>query len=319
MHQEDDFNAIINLNVRGSAFQITRDELMSLPESILLCLFPNGVFLDQHGMVITNLTEDAVVYVDFSPECFKYIIDSFSKASESMQNINNNNHNEINNDYPDLYYDDDYSNRPLDASILRTKPSIIVLREDLDFYCIPPTTGLSSQQMKRIKIAVARELVNHQQIFEGLGYKPGQNNSKQLGPAEQHLLDMLCNAGYSTSDTWGHRDIEPNKSVISSLALVQLKVDRDNNSNSKDFSGPGSPRSSLAESQNSAAADLNSKLLLFWKKPARKCWWSNEVLEVKVPELAGKLGSSGSSTGKVKVKIHIRRVWTLELAVLSLN
>ena len=67
VQEEDDFNAIINLNVRNTLFQITRDELMSLPESILLCLFPNVVFFDDKGQVITNLTENDVVYVDFSP------------------------------------------------------------------------------------------------------------------------------------------------------------------------------------------------------------------------------------------------------------
>ncbi|GMM39083.1 Whi2 protein [Saccharomycopsis crataegensis] len=269
VQEEDDFNAIINLNVRNTSFQITRDELMSLPESILLCLFPNGVFLDDQGQVITNLTENDVVYVDFSPECFQYILQSFSKAAASMPATNNNN---------DYYYDSGDEYRPLDSSVLKTKPCVIVLREDLDFYCIPPTTGLSSQDMKKIKLSVARQLVQHDRIFEGLGYKEG----KPLGPAEQHLLDMLCHAGYTTTDAWGHRDVESNKSVVSSLALVQLKAD-----------GEG---------------DANSKLLLFWKKPARKCWWSNEVLELLVNEVFAE---------PVSVKVHIRRVWTLELAVLS--
>ena len=40
-----DYNSIIHLNIRGKEFTITRDDLMSLPESILLCLFPNGYFL----------------------------------------------------------------------------------------------------------------------------------------------------------------------------------------------------------------------------------------------------------------------------------
>ena len=48
-----EYNSKIHLNIRGKPFQITRDELMSLPESILLSLFPNGVFLDFNGQVIT--------------------------------------------------------------------------------------------------------------------------------------------------------------------------------------------------------------------------------------------------------------------------
>lgn len=268
---EDDYNTIINLNIRNHSFQITREELMSLPESILLCLFPNGVFLDENNQVITNLTEHHVVYVDFSPVCFKYIIDTFSKtAASAINNAGNNNNFHDQNDLTDSY-------------ILESKPCIIVLREDLDFYCIPPKVGLSSTQMKDLKSLVGSHLVKNKKIFDGLGYKP----NKQLGPAEQHLLDMLCNAGYNVNDSWGFRDVEPGKAVVCSLALVQLKKEHTN-------------------------SDSNSKLLLFWKKPARKCWWSQTVINVNIksvlPDFAGDANAS--------IKVHIRRVWTLELAVL---
>lgn len=256
---------------------------MNLPESILLCLFPNGVFLDESGQVITNLTENDIVFIDFSPRSFKYIIDSFAKASASMPQ------SQADSQVNDFEEDDDVS-RLYEMSVLKTKPCIIVLREDLDFYCITPTPGLTSKQMKKIKLAAAKELVSHTQIFEGLGY----GSNKTFGPAEQHLLDMLCNAGYTTDDVWGSRELEPGKAVISSLALVQLQQ------------GDGDA--------NSDTNNSNNKLLLFWKKPARKCWWSKDEVTVVVPDLM-----NDHNNANVTVKVHIRRVWTLELAILSFH
>jgi hypothetical protein len=44
-HQNN--NNLIHLELRNQAFSIDREALMELPESILLCLFPNGVVLSQ--------------------------------------------------------------------------------------------------------------------------------------------------------------------------------------------------------------------------------------------------------------------------------
>lgn len=45
---------------------------------------------------------------------------------------------------------------------------------------------------------------------------------------------------------------------------------------------------------------MAQKLLLFWRKPARRCWWEGVELE-NVEGVDGKL------------KVWIRRVWTLEM------
>ena len=45
---------------------------------------------------------------------------------------------------------------------------------------------------------------------------------------------------------------------------------------------------------------MAQKLLLFWRKPARRCWWEGVELE-NVDGVEGKL------------KVWIRRVWTLEM------
>lgn len=51
---------------------------------------------------------------------------------------------------------------------------------------------------------------------------------------------------------------------------------------------------------NSNAVGMAQKLLLFWRKPARRCWWEGVELE-NVEGVEGKL------------KVWIRRVWTLEM------
>jgi hypothetical protein len=45
---------------------------------------------------------------------------------------------------------------------------------------------------------------------------------------------------------------------------------------------------------------MAQKLLLFWRKPARRCWWEG----VDLDNVEGVEGS---------VKVWIRRVWTLEM------
>lgn len=89
--------------------------------------------------------------------------------------------------------------------------------------------------------------------------------------------------GFYNDDRWGHRAGEPNKAVICSLALARLRTD---------IRG-----SDLA---NSNAVGMAQKLLLFWRKPARRCWWEGVELE-------GVEGVEG------KLKVWIRRVWTLEM------
>jgi len=48
---------------------------------------------------------------------------------------------------------------------------------------------------------------------------------------------------------------------------------------------------------------MAQKLLLFWRKPARRCWWEGVELD-NVEGVEGKL------------KVWIRRVWTLEMVSL---
>lgn len=90
-------------------------------------------------------------------------------------------------------------------------------------------------------------------------------------------------SGFNHDDAWGHRAGEPNKAVICSLALAKLRTEIKGN-----------------ELANGNAVGMAQKLLLFWRKPARRCWWEGVELE-HVEGVEGKL------------KVWIRRVWTLEM------
>lgn len=311
-----DLSTNIHLDIRGTRFTLSRAELMALPESILLCLFPNGVFVDAHGNVISNLAESDVVYVNFAPECFQYILDQFRAAVRDGATL-----------LPVPLHSD-----VSDSEVLRHRPSIIVLREDLDYYCIPPHTGASEEQMRELKLAAGQALVEKSLIFDGLGYAPGT----KLGAAEQHLLDMLCHSGYSVEDHWGHRSMEPGKTVVNLMALVRLHEPEEEengltpvtSSNSlKPTPSSGlrlrSTRLRLSELAHAATERARSasrprkqapqsKLLLFWRKPARKCWWSHHEVDVAVVNNTV-LGLKEVET----VRVHIRRVWTLELSVIG--
>ena len=76
--------------------------------------------------------------------------------------------------------------------MLQDRAGIIVLREDLDFYAIPPKAEIESTEMIEVKRAAARALLRQDGIFSGL------KRSEEQGTTEQHLIEMLT-AGLVTS------------------------------------------------------------------------------------------------------------------------
>ncbi|KAI7498857.1 hypothetical protein KC357_g272 [Hortaea werneckii] len=139
--------------------------------------------------------------------------------------------------------------------MLQDRAGIIVLREDLDFYAIPPRRDIEQPEMIEVKRAAGKALLHQDGIFSGL------RKSEEPGTTEQHLIEMLTAGGFDHADTWGHRAAEPNKAVICSIALARLRTDI------------------RGEAANSNAVGMAQKLLLFWRKPARRCWWEGIELD----------------------------------------
>lgn len=79
---------------------------------------------------------------------------------------------------------------------LLTKQSIIVLREELEYFVIPSKTsnaktnqdGSSNSHLLQLKIDAGNALLRRQKIFTALQ----RNVNKENNVAEQHLIDMLC-------------------------------------------------------------------------------------------------------------------------------
>lgn len=65
------------------------------------------------------------------------------------------------------------------------RAGIIVLREDLDFYAIPPKPDIGAAEMLEVKRAAARALLRQDGIFSGL------KKSDEPGTTEAHLIEML--------------------------------------------------------------------------------------------------------------------------------
>ncbi|KAM7224048.1 hypothetical protein V8F06_000521 [Rhypophila decipiens] len=262
----------ITMDLRGTRFSLSRDELLTLPEFVLLSLFPNGLFPEGH--MGGGFSEGDAVQVDYDPASLQYMLDFFRNVAQTIPDGGSSTGPPEN----DVV--------PLDPSArddMQKRAGIIVLREDLDFYAIPHKKGIDQAEMIEVKRAAAKALLKQNGIFSGL------KKSDEPGTTEAHLIEMLTAGGFNHDDTWGHRAGEPNKAVICSLALARLRSDIRGN-----------------EMGNNAVG-MAQKLLLFWRKPARRCWWEGVELD-DVEGIEGK-----------KLKVWIRRVWTLEMSVIGLR
>ncbi|KAF1835512.1 P-loop containing nucleoside triphosphate hydrolase protein [Decorospora gaudefroyi] len=300
----------ITLELRGTRFTLSRDELLTLPEFVLLSLFPNGLLPDGHmnsyhdgdvypvdvgnpssysppplplapmAKILYQLSNPALYLSDnmypsqYDPNSLQYMLEFFRTVAQTIP---------ASPPSPTTAPEHPAEAVPIEPmhgsarDMLQDRAGIIVLREDLDFYAIPPHRDITQPDMIEVKRAAGEALLRQDGIFSGL------RKSEEPGTTEQHLIEMLTAGGFNHDDRWGHRAGEPNKAVICSIALARLRTDIKGN-----------------DLANSNAVGMAQKLLLFWRKPARRCWWEGVELD-NVRGVEGKL------------KVWIRRVWTLEM------
>ncbi|KAF9056077.1 phosphatase activator [Panaeolus papilionaceus] len=287
------------LDLRGKRFEVDRETIMNLPESVLLCLFPNGLVLSRHngGGEDGEDDEEEVYGVDFDPDCFQFVLTFFRNASDNFYGTSTN---------PGLFTAQQHLldspsefGSPTSQNPLLSKQAIIVLREELEYFAIPPNNtkaatdpnGIANEHLLDVKRRSGEYLMDKRNIFTALQ----RNVNKENNVAEQHLIDMLCMSGFNRDDEWGFRALEPSRCCISSIALVLLKTGIIHHPN-------GDKPVEIDASQMGTA----QKLLLFWRKPARKCWWDG--LDVELPVVDDKPAMT--------VKLWARRVWTLELSLI---
>lgn len=212
---DDDFEQeslpqVLRLDLRGTRVDLDRDTLVNLPESLLIAMFPQG-------LVLGGNDEDEIIFVDFDPACLDYVLACYKRASSCFS--------------PQQQYS---YYHPL----LSHRQPVIVLREELEYFCVP-FKKLSMVDMAQLKMACGDLVRRQDAIFEALEKNIARDKNTA---AEQHLIDMLCDAGFKREDRWGHRALEPMRTCVTSTSLVLIDM-----------------------TEKVATAQ---KLLLFWKKPA---------------------------------------------------
>ncbi|TCD61983.1 hypothetical protein EIP91_007647 [Steccherinum ochraceum] len=301
LHAQPQLLTRLLLDLRGKRFSVDRETIMNLPESVLLCLFPNGLVLSRQSAALSDGGDDdyeELYGVDFDPDCFSYVLTFFKNASDTFYGSPSSpglfaaQQHLAEGGSPTSDFGPSASQNPL-----LTKQAIIVLREELEYFAIPPkdgqaatnSSGIANGALLDLKRKCGNYLLHKRNIFTALQ----RNVSKENNIAEQHLIDMLCMSGFDRDDEWGYRAMEPNRCCISSIALVLLKTGIQHH--------VGSDRPVTIDYTQMGTAQ---KLLLFWRKPARKCWWDG--IDVNLAE---------EGEPEKVIKLWARRVWTLELSL----
>lgn len=206
---------------RGTRFTLSRDELLTLPEFVLLSLFPNGLLPDGHmnsyheGDVypvdvgnpissspsssslpasqatvprilhhLSNTTlylSDNLYSSQYDPNSLQYMLEFFRNVAQTIPASPSPTTS------PE-HIAEAVPIEPMHGSardMLQDRAGIIVLREDLDFYAIPPHRDITQPEMIEVKRAAGEALLRQDGIFSGL------RKSEEPGTTEQHLIEML--------------------------------------------------------------------------------------------------------------------------------
>lgn len=116
--------------------------------------------------------------LQYDPTSLQYMLDFFRSVAQSIPSSAPSASTS-----PDLEMTDSMQSSTKD--MLQDRAGIIVLREDLDFYAIPPRPETDHTEMAEVKRAAGRTLLKQNGIFSGL------RRSDEAGSTEQHLIEML--------------------------------------------------------------------------------------------------------------------------------
>jgi ATP-binding cassette subfamily F protein 3 len=206
--------------IRGTRFTLSRDELLTLPEFVLLSLFPNGLLPDGHmnsyhgdgdvypvdvgnpissvpfptahmgplAKIVFALTNTALYLSDniyssqYDPNSLQYMLEFFRTVAQTIP---------ASPPSPSATPEQPAEAVPIEPmhgsarDMLQDRAGIIVLREDLDFYTIPPHRDITQPELIEVKRAAGEALLRQDGIFSGL------RKSEEPGTTEQHLIEML--------------------------------------------------------------------------------------------------------------------------------
>ena len=147
-------------------------------------IYPVDVGVPAHiGVILGNKTiyiSDLTFFSQYDPASLQYMLDFFRTVAQSIPSSSPS---------PTTSPDPDtIPIEPMQGSardMLQDRAGIIVLREDLDFYAIPPKADIEQPEMIEVKRAAGKALLKQDGIFSGL------KRSEETGTTEQHLIEML--------------------------------------------------------------------------------------------------------------------------------
>jgi hypothetical protein len=157
---------------------------------------------------------DIIYYSQYDPTSLQYMLEFFRHVAQTIpQSIDDESLEQANQD-PSL--PNTMPIEPMQGNardMLQDRAGIIVLREDLDFYCIPPRKDIEQHEMIEVKRAAGKALLKQDGIFSGL------RKSEEPGTTEQHLIEMLT-AGYVTFIHNCRRATSLTRSAVDSTAPI---------------------------------------------------------------------------------------------------
>ena len=118
--------------------------------------------------------------IQFDPVCLRYMLEFFRSVSCTITASNSGGGS--GHDDTEM---DDAASPSSPTNVLQDRAGIIVLREDLDFYVIPPRRDISHANMIAVKRGAGEVLLKQNGIFSGL------RRTDDAGTTEQHLIEML--------------------------------------------------------------------------------------------------------------------------------
>lgn len=147
---------------------------------------------------------DTLAHSQFDARCLEYVLDFFGTARDAFYGVGG--------DGPrrDLAFASPLAQSNMQNPLF-LKQAIIVLREELEYFAIPPSRqagnssapshhqldpthpgtdelGKPNRALSQLKIDCGNALLEHRSIFTALQ----RNVSRDNNVAEQHLIDMLC-------------------------------------------------------------------------------------------------------------------------------
>lgn len=227
----DDGSETTVLLLRGEPIEITKRELALLPDSIIITL-SNSIIVPENDDVVygaheyydtragTGAGADPPMIVDYSPACLRYILEFYRETAGASSPLPRSSPAAV------MTVDQAIPPSPLPP------PSVLLLREELEYYCIPARPNLPPETLNYIKHECGLLLLQTDGVFSGFRDCDDDKEALATIPAAAVQEDarvravLMCN-GVEDNAVWGVREMEPGRTMISSLLLVRLEEDGD--------------------------------------------------------------------------------------------